>query len=236
MANMLPSCTFNSTKKPHRLYIDIHTHKAPFSLGKSIQSLYSNYEEVAKTGNYSIGIHPWYIDGFHWRNQWNSLVEWSGKEQVLAIGECGLDTVCDTPFSLQEEVFAEQINLAEKLRKPLVIHCVRAWEETLILLEKQPLTIPIIFHGFNKKLPLAERLTGKGYYLSFGKWLQNPVSSNVISAIPRTQILLETDDADITIDSVYDWAAASMGIEINSLSLQIQKNCAAVFGSKLVGI
>lgn len=218
------------------MYIDIHTHKTSVSLGKSIRSLYSGYEEAGKNGLFSIGIHPWYIDGFHWRNQWNSLVEWSSKENVVAIGECGLDALCETPFSLQQEVFAEQISLAEKLQKPLVIHCVRAWDEVLMQLGKQPLSIPIIFHGFNKKASLASRLTGKGYYLSFGKWIKNPAAQDVLKAIPPEKILLETDDTDITIETIYDWAAQSMGIHLNSLSLQIQKNSAAVFGNKLVSV
>lgn len=232
MANLLQGCTFILSQKSLHLYIDIHTHKTGISLGKSIRSLYAGYEEAGKNGLFSIGIHPWYIDGFHWRNQWNSLEEWSRKDNVVAIGECGLDTLCETPFSLQQEVFAEQIILAEKLQKPLVIHCVRAWDEVLIVLGQQPLSIPIIFHGFNKKASLASRLTGKGYYLSFGKWLKNPSAREVLSAIPPDKILLETDDADISIESVYDWAAQSMGIPLNSLSLQIQKNCEAVFGNQ----
>lgn len=213
------------------LYIDIHTHKPSFSLGKSILSRYDEFEQVAFPGNYSIGLHPWHIDAFYWEEQWISLVKWSSNIQVLAIGECGLDAVCSTPMDIQRQLFKAQIALSERIKKPLVIHCVGAWEEVLRLLAKQSLKIPVIFHGFNKKKALATRVMEAGYYLSFGKSLEKISSREVLVSLPPDKIFLETDDAAIDIETIYGWASQAMGIDINSLSLQIQKNAAVVFGS-----
>lgn len=178
-----------------------------------------------------MGIHPWYIQPAHWEEQLLSLREFSLHPRVLAIGECGLDKVCTTPFPLQEEVFRNQVAWANSIGKPLLIHCVRAWEEVLKTLEDAVVTVPVIFHGFAKNEQLARRLTVKGYYISLGKVLQYPGKESLLQVIPPEQLFLETDDADIPIGEIYTLAARTLSIDHNSLVLQIQKNAAAVFGN-----
>ncbi len=182
-------------------------------------------------GCYSAGIHPWQISPFHWEKQLDTLRKVSRLPGVLAIGECGLDKVCATPFSLQETVFAAQVQWAHAIEKPLVIHCVRAWEELLSALQQLPDRVPVIFHGYNKNVALAKRITGKGYYISLGKALQKPAMQQVLAAVAPDRFFLETDDANLPIKTVYNWAAEALSIDRNSLVLQIQKNAAAVFGT-----
>lgn len=182
-------------------------------------------------GLYSMGIHPWYIQPDHWEKQVLSLREYSVHPRVLAIGECGLDKVSTTDFSLQEQVFRAQVTWANSIGKPVVIHCVRAWEEVLKTLEDAAVTVPVIFHGYAKNAALARRLIGKGYYISLGKALQNPEKESLLQEIPPEQLFLETDDAAISIGEIYTMAARALSIEHNSLVLQIQKNAATVFGN-----
>lgn len=182
-------------------------------------------------GLYSMGIHPWYIQPDHWEKQVLSLREYSVYPRVLAIGECGLDKVSTTDFSLQEQVFRAQVTWANSIGKPVVIHCVRAWEEVLKTLEDAAVTVPVIFHGYAKNAALARRLIGKGYYISLGKALQNPEKESLLQEIPPEQLFLETDDAAISIGEIYTMAARALSIEHNSLVLQIQKNAATVFGN-----
>lgn len=178
-----------------------------------------------------MGLHPWKIDPAHWENDLFSLQRSCISSQVVAIGECGLDKMITTELALQKVVFQEQIRLAASLQKPLIIHCVRAWEEVFSLLKKENFTKPVLFHGFNKSAELAQMIIDKGYYLSFGSSLMMPAKQILLRQIPLDRFLLETDDAPISIEEVYDYAAKALQIDLNSLSLQIQKNASAVFGA-----
>jgi TatD DNase family protein len=195
--------------------------------------LYGHYELTDKAGKYSIGVHPWYINASSVSNELPLLQQYASGKNVLAVGECGLDKVCTTDFTLQQQLFTAQIELANQIQKPLIIHCVRAYQELQHLLQQQGNTMPVIFHGFNKNALLAQQLISKGFYLSFGKAVLQPAMQDLIKALPIDKIFFETDDAEISIKSVYNAAAAALQIDINSLSLHIQKNAAAVFGSTL---
>jgi Tat protein secretion system quality control protein TatD with DNase activity len=88
----------------------------------------------------------------------------------------------------------------------------------------------------NKNKVLAQQLAGKGYYLSFGKALQLPAMQQVLASIPLQQFFLETDDAAFSSEMVYALAAQALSIDVNTLSLQIKKNAATVFGSTVFTI
>lgn len=213
------------------MYINIHSHKPPANGEWALQNLNTPDEPKPLPGLYSMGIHPWYIQPAHWENQVLALQAQSRYDQVLAIGECGLDKVCNTAFSLQEQVFRIQAEWANFIGKPLVIHCVRAWEEVLAILDKAGMQVPVLFHGFNKNEELARRITSKGYYISLGKILLRPGIQDLYQSVPAGRIFLETDDAAISIEEIYNQAANALSIDHNSLVLQIQKNAERVFGN-----
>jgi TatD DNase family protein len=208
------------------LFINLHTHQS--SAAASIRSLYEHFERSKEPGFYSIGLHPCYLS----LSTLDDVKQWAVYEQVLAIGECGLDKICDTNFELQQQVFYKQVLLANELNKPLIIHCVRAFEEALSILKHAK--VPVIFHGFNKSKELALQLTSKGYYLSFGKALEQERVKETLASIPPEQVFLETDMAEVSIESIYELAADALAIELNSLSLQLQKNARAVFGEMIL--
>lgn len=216
------------------MFINIHSHYSPATDEWTIQSLWTDFGKTAMPGQYSIGVHPWYIHASHWEKHLELLREASRNPNVLAIGECGLDKVCNTPFSLQAKVFAAQVDRANEIGKPLIIHCVQAWEEVLHVLHQQGNKVPVVFHGFNKSLPLAQKIIGQGYYLSFGKSLEQPGKRKILSGLPADKIFLETDDSAVSIRRVYEWAADALSIDHNSLVLQIQKNAVAVFGAAAI--
>ena len=216
------------------MYINIHSHKPPGTGEWVLRNLNTPDEPEPLPGLYSMGIHPWYIQPGHWENQLRSLRNKSTLAGILAIGECGLDKVCATPFSLQVQVFRAQVEWANSIGKPLVIHCVRAWEEVLDLLEKADIRVPVLFHGYNKNAQLARRITGKGYYISLGKALQRPGMQEVLRAVPANRFFLETDNAELSIGEIYHLAANALSIDHNSLALQIQQNAETVFGNAVL--
>ena len=114
---------------------------------------------------------------------------------VIALGEAGLDKSIDAPLSLQTEVFTEQVKLSEAFRKPLVIHCVKAWDELLAVKKDLNPQMPWVIHGFRGNDILAEQLIRKGLYLSFGMKF-NPKALRI--AWPDYVSL--TDEADIAIE------------------------------------
>jgi TatD DNase family protein len=217
------------------LFINIHSHKVRGGNERVIQNYHADFEEVEQPGYYSIGLHPWYIDVASREADIHALKEWCIHPQVLAIGECGLDKNCSTDFNLQQAVFAEQLHIANDISKPLILHCVKAYEELLHLLDVHLVRVPVVFHGFSKQsLPLAQKIISKGYFLSFGKALQSANMRHLLRDLPIEQIFLETDDAQLSIAAIYDLAAGCFQVTVESLSLQLQKNAALVFGSALV--
>lgn len=213
------------------MFINIHSHAPAHSSEWVIRSLYQDFEKTALPGSYSIGLHPWYIQASTWQQAFLEIQQYSRLQQVLAIGECGLDKVCKINFDLQEEVFVSQLLWANEINKPLVIHCVRAFEEVLYSLKKQQNKVPVIFHGFNKNRILAEKLIEQGYWLSFGKALLHTNIQEVFAALPLDKIFLETDDATVDIESIYQSAAAIKNISTEQLILQIKKNTVTVFNT-----
>jgi TatD DNase family protein len=183
-------------------------------------------------GYYSIGLHPWYIDAANWQQQLADWKKWAAHPQVLAIGECGLDKLVAIDWELQVQLFLQQLQWAQQHHKPVIIHCVKAFAEVQLLLKQQPIQVPVLFHGFNKNVALANELISNGYYLSFGKALLQPRIQTLLASLPITAVLLETDDATVNIKELYQLAATAFSIDIDSLSLQLQQNATRFLGGE----
>ena len=210
------------------LYIDIHKHSyKPQEQVICIENILKNFIDIPVDRPVSAGLHPWYLE-----NAEEELVQLKSicqKQNVVAIGECGLDRLCKTDWARQVKYFAVQLELAASLNKPVVIHCVRAFAETIAMLKG--ITIPVIFHGVNKKLSAVEPLIESGYFLSFGKAILNPGETiiNTLKAVPLSQLFLETDDAETSIQEIYKTAAEIRNTSENEIALQLQKNYHSVF-------
>ena len=178
------------------------------------------------TGYFSLGIHPWFIDRQNIDNAFRTLASFQHHPQLLAIGECGLDKCIDTPMPLQIEVFNRQIELAEHLGKPLIIHCVKAFNQLLQIKKARKIESDWIIHGFQAHPDMAAQLVKQGCYLSFGAALLN-VRSHAKQALAETaadRIFLETDTAKLPIGAIYAAAAKILGCDIASLRQPILDN------------
>lgn len=211
------------------MYIDIHTHNPhPFPDVLSVVSLYEDFHRANEYTACSAGLHPWYLDDIETR--WQQLQQVAPLQSVLGIGECGLDKVSPTGWALQLEAFGKQVQLAQELRKPLIIHCVRAYEEVMQLLNECKNDVPVIFHGFGKKEQLAKQLLDAGYYLSFGAALLNPgPAAETFRSVPANRFFLETDQSAQDIRHIYQAAAEIRETTEEALILQLQQNFKTVF-------
>ena len=159
----------------------------------------------------------------------NELKMYSIKQNVLAIGECGLDRLCETPYKLQQDILKQQIIWANEIAKPLIIHCVRTHDDILQTLKENKNIMPVIFHGFNKNKFIAQKIIASGYYISFGKDVNKNELETVIASVPLDKIFLETDDSDLPIEFIYKEFSSIRNIPLSQLILQIQKNLKTVF-------
>ncbi len=216
-------------------FLNFHTHHLlQHSNEKRVYNLLIQHIdsfEKLKNSWVSVGIHPWYADAENWRQQLQKVEELAPNENVLAIGECGLDRMISMPLDKQLFIFNEQVKLAEKLRKPVIIHCVRAFSELLQWKKQRKPTVPLIVHGFNNKPEIAQQLLTHHFYFSFGTALLqlNSNASKVIKTLPPEKIFLENDDRSIPIEIIYEAAATQLQITISELKNQIWANFAAVF-------
>jgi TatD DNase family protein len=171
---------------------------------------------------FSAGIHPQSItigveDEFLW------LKEISKLSNCVAIGECGLDGLVDVEEKLQEVVFERQIYLANEIKKPLIIHCVRRFSR-LIHFRKLS-KVPMIVHGFNKRKTIGDDLLKNDFYLSFGKSvLYNVNLQEFLKEFPLDRLFLETDSADFQIVELYQKVASLKNIEPEDLLKIVKQN------------
>lgn len=212
-------------------FYNLHTHKS--TNNPAVLELVNQYpwEFDATIPHYSIGIHPWYINKERLETDLQTIDDVLALPHCLALGECGLDKRIEIPISLQIDVFTNQILLAEKHQKPLILHCVAAFQEIIALKKQLNITVPIIIHGFSKNSQIAKQLLDNGIYVSFGKYLlQNPELKTVFQAIPHDKFFLETDTVEETLEEVYNLAAKYRNCTLEEIQLQIKQNWQTVFG------
>ncbi|MBF7091366.1 TatD family hydrolase [Flavobacterium sp. ALJ2] len=211
-------------------FINFHTHKSADR--QDVLDIVNQYpnEFDESIAFYSIGIHPWYIVKERIEADLEIINQKLIAKNCLALGECGLDKRTEVPFELQAAVFERQLLLAQKHQKPVVVHCVAAFQEVIALKKKLNITVPMIIHGFAKNEQVAKQLLDNGFYLSFGKYLiKNPHLEIVFKSIPNNRFFLETDIIDETIEIVYALAAKYKNITVDELRQVITSNYKTVF-------
>lgn len=211
-------------------FINLHTHK--FSNLSDVIEVVNQYpsEFDASVPNYSIGIHPWYIDKNRLETDLEIIKEKLQLTGCLTLGECGLDKRIEIPLELQILVFKQQLEIVKQTNKPVVLHCVAAYDEVIAIKKEMKIQNPMIIHGFSKNEQVAQSLLKNGFYLSFGKYLlRNPDLEKVFTFAPKNQILLETDTIEESIYQVYDKAAAIKGISVEQMKAIVFTNFSKIF-------
>jgi TatD DNase family protein len=219
-------------------FIDFHTHKP--SQSEEVLSIVS-YDIIkginqSPTHYHTLGIHPWSIDDAYVLNYLRTLVERISETKLIAVGEIGLDKVNGPSLDLQKDVFEKQVRIAINHGKPIVIHCVKAWNELIDIKQKLPGSTSWAVHGFYGNRELAKQLIEKGFYISVGTALLKPNSKLVdaLKGISLDKLFFETDASDIGIVDVYTRASQILRISIDELKGQIFENYINFFKPRLV--
>jgi len=212
-------------------FTNIHTHTTAELNILSIKNSAKNLNSLPTSEFISIGIHPWYINEKSATEEINFIQNNAQNKNVLAIGECGLDKFATAEFSLQEIIFKEQLKIADQFQKPVIIHCVKAFDSLVRIKKEMNVNVPMIVHGFNNNEQIAKELIKNGFYLSFGKALlqENSNATKAIQLASIDSIFLETDDAVISIKAIFEAASSLLKIEERQLVQHIYSNFKRVF-------
>lgn len=210
-------------------FINIHTHKKPNGPNETIirnAYLHRTTEHLANLPyGVSIGLHPWYLKSLSVNECADLLTDLASTNNVLAIGEIGIDRSIDIPIHTQLTYFEVQWNIARALQKPVIIHAVKSYSDLIPFLKKSK--VPFIFHQFQGNEQQAKELLKYNVYLSFGKQLFLNKYTLPFEQIPMEHIFLETDtSSEYTIEQVYAKAANLKGLEIDELKFNLFHNFA----------
>ena len=159
-----------------------------------------NYDWIYTT----LGIHPHEARLAEPRH-YEMMEKLAAHPKVLAIGEIGLDYFYDhSPRDVQHAVFIAQMELAARLRKPIILHIrpsnnsENAWDDCFALLEKHwaPAGLGTVFHCFTGEVKHAERALAMGCHISFSGNVTFPKAQNIRDAaamVPLDRCFIETD-------------------------------------------
>ena len=197
---------------------DIHTHLLPQDPGTALVCI-GNGPLPADQGHwFSVGLHPWDVTGDD-ENELESIGEMAQNPQVLAIGECGFDTLKGPAHNLQEQAFIRQVEISERVRKPMILHVVRDFDSVIRLRRQLKPTQPWLIHGFRGGLQQSCQLYTHGIQVSLGL-KANP---QTLQQIPSDRLFLETDGL-CPIIQVIQTAAAARNQSVVTVENQIINN------------
>lgn len=196
----------------------------------------------------TVGLHPHEALEVK-RNELREIRELAESPGVIAIGECGLDFYrvnSEDEKERQIQLFRSQIDLANELELPLVIHSREAEKETLeILREYKGKAKGGVVHCFTGSLDFARELIGLGYYIGFTGIItfdKTGELEKVIKEVPLDKVLVETDAPFLapipyrgkTNEPAYVVEVASKiarlkGVEFNEVAKQTTANAENLF-------
>lgn len=209
------------------MILDIHSHRpAPYEEG--VISLGGFGAPLAAGQLYSVGIHPWDTAAGEMSETgktWSSLEKLAEEKNVVAIGECGVDLLKGGPMFRELQVFRRQVEISERVRKPLVIHCVKGADIIMGLKRDLAPSQTWIIHGFRGNPALARQLTDKGICLSFGEKF-NP---DTVMQMPGNMLFAETDESLLTIREIIGALSAAAN---RDLTPEITANVQNLLGTR----
>jgi len=193
----------------------------------------------------SFGLHPWYLKLR--TPDWLKTLKNHLEKIPSAIGEIGLDFVLtDLDEKEQKEVLIQQLALARELKRPVSIHCRRAWDGLLnVLAAHGPLEEGGIIHSYSGSADFAMQLAKYNLSFSFSGSLTfsgNKRAHKALKAVPPDRLLVETDSPDLlplgvtgpnvpaNIRMVLSAAAKHLEVSEEKLAQATFDNASKVFG------
>jgi TatD DNase family protein len=142
-------------------YIDIHTHGSRMSPGIfAVENLMAHEDRTPQDLGrqpFTYGIHPWHLTHESLGRLTENVRSATDSPNLIAIGEAGFDKLRGSDLETQRRAFELQVEISEEIRKPLFIHCVRAWDELLPAYKRLRPRMPWLIHGFRGNAAFIKR-------------------------------------------------------------------------------
>jgi len=177
-------------------------------------------------GYYSVGFHPYNVGKVDEEATLSRVRKAVEHPRVLAIGEIGLDKSIEASMDDQQRIFEKQVEIAQSAKLPVILHVVRSFNELLVFMKKHQPVVPMIIHGYNGSVQMARELVEAGFFISFGQAITMEHSKIVeaLQVVPLEKMFLETDEGDMDIRELYQFAAEIKGVTVDQLRKQIFEN------------
>lgn len=150
----------------------------------------------------ALGVHPHFAGKFS-EADIASLEQMAQNPRVVAVGETGMDLFRDySPEEEQRILFRRHLEIADRVDKPIVIHCRQAEHEVIPILrewvsgKRGSEKSPGVIHCFNGNMDNALEYLDMGFYLAFGAYIGYPSSlelRNIVARVPADSLVVETD-------------------------------------------
>ena len=142
------------------------------------------------------GVHPDYAGDLNEEN-FAYLEEVAKSDKMVAIGEIGLDYYWDKEgHDVQKKWFVRQLDLAEKLNKPVIIHSREAAADTFEIMKEYASKVTGVIHCYSYSPEQAKEYVKMGFYIGIGgvvTFKNAKKLKEVVEEIPLESIVLETD-------------------------------------------
>ena len=144
----------------------------------------------------SCGVHPLNVTDELF--EYDKLLQFTQDPRVVAVGETGLDYhYTPETKALQQDLFAQQVEIANKVNKPLIIHTRSAREDTMKILEHgNAEKCGGVLHCFTEDWAMAKRAMDIGFYISISgiiTFRNAEELREVVRQVPLDRLLVETD-------------------------------------------
>ncbi len=220
-------------------------------IGTQYDDLPSRYKTIERYKNIhlSSGVGPWGVDDeLEIDKQLEILKSNLSHFPVSAIGEIGLDNYWKfgTP-KMQEELFTKQLDIANELHLPIIIHTRDADEQTINILKAREFLYGGIIHCFSGGKELAKVSIEKGLFISFAgpiTYKKNEELREILFSTPLNSLLLETDspylppepfrgkyNSPLLIPLIYEKASEIKNISIQEISTIVSNNFLNLLGN-----
>ena len=204
--------------------------------------LANRYEKVFAT----VGIHPHESKHFN-RDFARKMEQLAANEKVVAIGEIGLDYYYDlSDRQTQRDVFAEQLEIADRLHLPVTLHIRDAYGDAWDILraQKRHLNNGVLWHCYSGSAEFARQAVREGHYFAFGGAItfKNANKADVFAQIPIDRVMSETDspymspvplrgtvNTPLNVPIIVNKMASFYGVAVEVMEARIRENTLGFF-------
>ena len=204
--------------------------------------LADRYDRIFAT----VGMHP--HESKHFNSAFvDKMTELSHREKVVAVGEIGLDYYYDlSDRQTQKDVFAEQLEIADKLHLPVALHIRDAYGDAWDILraQKRHLNNGVLWHCYSGSPEFARQAVKEGHYFAFGGAItfKNANKGDVFAQIPIERVMSETDspymapvplrgttNTPLNIPLIVEKMANFYDVSVEQIEAQIRENVLGFF-------